>query len=193
MTLAVILGLCLVLAPAAGSASGAVLRTPWLMMRGTEDAPQASSQTAGPPPGAPTGPPPAREKAPAENESKPKPASSATKKHAPKKQPAKATDAPAKVVVPNGSTADPEQQFSSGRSATLAPHQVQSVNQLLDATESNLKQISGRTLNVTQQDTVKQIRSYMDQAHKAVDSGDADRAQNLALKAHLLSDDLVKH
>ena len=193
MTLAVILGLCLVLAPAARSASGAALRTPWLMMRETGGAPQASSQPAGAPPGEPTGPPPAREKAPAENESKPKPAASATKKHAHKKQPAKTTDAPAKVVVPNGSTADPQQQFSSGRNATLAPHQVQSVNQLLDATESNLKQISGRTLNATQQDTVKQIRSYMDQAHKAVDSGDGDRARNLALKAHLLSDDLVKH
>ena len=184
MTLAVILGLCLMLAPAAGSASGAAVRTPWLMLQGTEDAPQTSSQPAGPP---------AREKAPAENASKPKPAASATKKHTHKKQPGKATDAPAKVVVPNGSTADPQQQFSSGRNATLASHQVQSVNQLLNATQSNLKQISGRTLNATQQDTVKQIRSYMDQAHKAVDSGDADRARNLALKAHLLSDDLVKH
>ncbi len=72
-------------------------------------------------------------------------------------------------------------------------NQIESVNQLLAGTDSNLKQISGRTLNPTQQDTVKQIHLYMDQARKAVDSGDVERGHNLAFKAHLLSDDLVKH
>jgi hypothetical protein len=38
---------------------------------------------------------------------------------------------------------------------------------------------------------VKQTKSYMDQAKKALDDGDLQRAYNLALKANLLSAELV--
>jgi hypothetical protein len=46
---------------------------------------------------------------------------------------------------------------------------------------------------VTQQDSVSQIRKYMEQAKTAEDEGDVQRAQNLASKALMLSDDLLKH
>ncbi len=72
-------------------------------------------------------------------------------------------------------------------------NQLRNTDNLLAGTESNLKQISGRTLNSVQQETVKQIHSYMDQARKAINDGDLDQGRNLAFKAHLLSDDLVKH
>jgi hypothetical protein len=38
-----------------------------------------------------------------------------------------------------------------------------------------------------------QIRSYMQQAKEASASGDLERAYNLAVKAHLLSNELAGH
>jgi hypothetical protein len=40
---------------------------------------------------------------------------------------------------------------------------------------------------------VVQIRQYMDVARSALNESDTQRAHTLALKAYLLSDDLVKH
>jgi hypothetical protein len=194
MTLAVILGLYSVLAPSVPCASEAGLRSTRLVAQATPQASQEAPRPAEPPPASQTAQPPASNQTSPASETKPKPPSSTAKKHTHKKSPSsKTAEVPAKVVVPDGSTTDPKVQFSSGRNPTPAPNQVQGVNQLMDATESNLKQISTRSLNATQQDTVKQIRTYMDQARKAMDSGDAERARNLAVKAHLLSDDLVKH
>lgn len=74
-----------------------------------------------------------------------------------------------------------------------ASSQRQSTSQLLSATDANLKQISSRQLNSTQQDSVSQIRKYMEQAKAAEKAGDVQRAHNLASKAVMLSDDLAKH
>ncbi len=52
--------------------------------------------------------------------------------------------------------------------------------------------LSGRTLDGRRQETVGQIRNYLDQARLALKEGDLRRANTLAEKAHLLSDDLVK-
>jgi len=60
------------------------------------------------------------------------------------------------------------------------------------ATEENLKKLEGHPLNASQQEMVSQIKQFMEQSKKAVAEGDADRAHNLALKAHLLSDELLK-
>ena len=96
-------------------------------------------------------------------------------------------------MVRDGSTAEPDVKLSRPMSPKQSSNQLKNTDDLLAGTESNLKQISGRTLNATQQETVKQIHLYMDQARKAIDEGDLDRGRNLAFKAHLLSDDLVKH
>jgi hypothetical protein len=124
--------------------------------------------------------------------SKPTPAKKSrkhSKKGAPAGQPG---DSRAKVVVRNGSTPDPEVQLSPGMSQEQASHQRQNTTQLLTNTEANLKTISVRQLNANQQDVVKQIRTYMDQAKEAITSGDLPRAHNLAFKAHLLSNELLK-
>jgi hypothetical protein len=100
---------------------------------------------------------------------------------------------PDKKVVKNGGTADPAVQLSPGVSDEQASRERQSTTQLLSTTDKNLKQLSGRQLNGTQQDSVSQIQKYMEQAKAAEAKGDVQRAQNLASKALMLSDDLVKH
>jgi len=40
---------------------------------------------------------------------------------------------------------------------------------------------------------VNQIRNYIQQAKAAETTGDLQRARNLAFKAHLLSDEVLRH
>jgi hypothetical protein len=101
--------------------------------------------------------------------------------------------APEKKVVRDGGTADPVVQLAPGMSAEQASSQRQNTTQLLAATDTNLKEISSRQLNPSQQDSVSQIRKYIEQAKAAEQAGDVQRAHNLASKALLLSDDLAKH
>jgi hypothetical protein len=49
-----------------------------------------------------------------------------------------------------------------------------------------------RSLSNDEQAMVAHIRSYMKQSQNATGDGDLERAYNLALKARLLSDELVK-
>lgn len=98
--------------------------------------------------------------------------------------------APKKVIVRQGGISEPSIQLvgpSGGPSST----DRDAVNQTLDSTESNLKQLAGRALTTQQQDTVTQIRQYMDQSKAAISNGELERARTLAWKAHLLSEDLV--
>lgn len=57
--------------------------------------------------------------------------------------------------------------------------------------ERNLEQTSGKQLNAAQQDLVGKIRSFLSQSRDASKDGDWSRAQNLAQKARLLSDELI--
>ncbi len=59
------------------------------------------------------------------------------------------------------------------------------------AAEKNLQQTSGKQLNAAQQDLVGKIRSFLSQSRDASKNGDWARAQNLAQKARLLSDELI--
>lgn len=128
-------------------------------------------------------------------ENKPAPSSTATKSkhHSRKHKTAAPGSNPNKRVVRNGSTTDPIVQISPSLTAEQASHQRQSTTQLLATTDANLKKISGRQLNPSQQDMVNQIHKYMEQAKTAEDAGDLARARNLAIKARLLSDELLKH
>jgi type IV secretory pathway VirB10-like protein len=204
MTLAVILGLWFALA--GSTPSGSTHSRPQsgdFRALAQETTPPESPKPPEPQPAAPAqepapqqpqaGSPPAPPDSASQNaEPAEQPAPTKTKKHSHKKK-SRSADPPAKVVIRNGGTADPTVNLSPGLSKGQAANQLQNANQLLNATESNLKQLSERTLSLPQQDTIKQIRSYMDQARKAVDAGDLERGHNLAFKAHLLSDDLVKH
>jgi hypothetical protein len=120
--------------------------------------------------------------------------SSAAKHRRDKPVAASAPSSPSeKKVIQNGGTADPETQLAPGISDSQANSQRQSTTQLLATTDANLKQISARPLSLSQQDSVNQIRQYVEQAKAAEGAGDVQRAHNLASKAVLLSDDLVKH
>ena len=100
---------------------------------------------------------------------------------------------PKKTVVRNGSTADPVVQLAPSVTDQQASQQRQSTAQLLAATDANLTKISTRQLTSSQQDTVNQIRNYVQQAKAAENAGDLQRARNLAFKAQLLSDEVLHH
>jgi hypothetical protein len=93
------------------------------------------------------------------------------------------------VIVRQGGTSDPSIQL--GGSGT-ASHQKDTANQMLAATETNLKKIAGQQLSSNQQEMVNQIRQFMEQSKAAAGDGDLERARTLAWKAQLLSDELVK-
>jgi hypothetical protein len=98
---------------------------------------------------------------------------------------------PPKKVVHNGGSDEPTIQLIGGTTADKASNE-RSTEQLTAATEENLKKIAGRQLNASEQETVSQIKQFMEQSKKAVASGDPERGHNLAMKARLLSDELVK-
>lgn len=100
---------------------------------------------------------------------------------------------PTKTVVRNGSTPDPTVAISAGMNQQQISQQKQNTDQLLASADANLKVISTRQLSATQQDTVTQIKSFMEQAKAASSSGDVQRAYNLANKASMLSADLKGH
>jgi len=99
---------------------------------------------------------------------------------------------PPKVIVRQGGTSDPSIQLAGGAVGDQAAQQRDTANQMLEATEANLKKISEAELDANQQDMVKQVRQFMEQSKSAVKAGDFDRARTLAWKAQLLSEELTK-
>jgi hypothetical protein len=99
---------------------------------------------------------------------------------------------PSKTVVTEGGTQPATPQLSASMPHDKVVHQKLNTNQLLEATDYNLKNIA-RTLNSDEEAMVQHIHSYMQQSRDATKDGDTERAYNLALKAHLLSDELIKH
>lgn len=96
-----------------------------------------------------------------------------------------------KKVVHNGGSPEPTVQLTGDTTAQQAAQQ-RSIDQVTAATEANLKKVAGRELTSSQKDMVSQIKQFMDQSKEAVAAGDLERGHNLALKAQLLSDELVK-
>jgi hypothetical protein len=96
-------------------------------------------------------------------------------------------------VVRNGGTGDAPEQLSPSLSEQQATSQRQTIDLLLDDTAANLKKLSGRPTSSSQDDMMGQVRQYVQQAKAAAHAGDIERAHNLAVKAHLLSEELVKH
>lgn len=121
----------------------------------------------------------------------------AAKKTVPPPAPEKPAETPAekqpsKTVVTEGGTQPATPQLSASMPHDKVIHQKLDTNQLLEATDYNLKSIA-RALNADEQAMLQHIRSYMQQSRDANKDGDTERAYNLALKAHLLSDELTKH
>jgi len=216
MPLAVILGVCLLLPRPLASivlAATAAWQSAWAeenqlsnSTAQSSSAQQATEQQKGPDQStAPSQPPAAAPGCPENSQPgsatkldcKPKQPAKTKKHHethkvaAPAQAPAGTT--PEKKVVRNGGTDEPTVDLSSGVNKQQASAQAKRADELLASSDANLKKISGRQLSAGQQDTVKQIKSYMEQATAAKNSGDVQRAYNLAVKANLLSAELAGH
>ncbi|HZR28084.1 MAG TPA: hypothetical protein VFA71_04835 [Terriglobales bacterium] len=183
--------------------------------------PQPATQTPGqqipvnqPPTTAPATPPPATSTA-AKPKAKTKPKTNHAKKNVPAVNtpatgkeasatpaspsasppgPAPATTAniPNKTVVHDGGTPDASPgEILPGMDQNEAARQRNATEQLLQSTDDTLKGIS-RPLNDDERAMIEQIRNYMAQSRAAATDGDLLRANNLAVKAHLLSDALIK-
>jgi|GraSoiStandDraft_24_1057298.scaffolds.fasta_scaffold01708_4 outer membrane biosynthesis protein TonB len=143
-------------------------------------------------PGKPSVEKPAEEApAPAPGKSENAPPAARKPKH--KKRPAKPQSGPKKIIVREGSTAEPTTQLTPGMPHDEATHSRQTTTWLLSSTQDNLQRAATRTLSSNQQGMVEQIKLFVDQANAALKEGDIQRSHNLAMKAHLLSTDLLKH
>jgi outer membrane biosynthesis protein TonB len=115
----------------------------------------------------------------------------------PKQHVAKKTNPPAtkKPVVESTTTPPPpapQSQTQGPLTASIGHNDVaRQTQQMLDESE---KIVSGlnRSLSDDEQAIVAHIRSYVSQSKGAMNDGDYDRAHNLAIKAHLLADELAK-
>lgn len=101
------------------------------------------------------------------------------------------TEASGKVVVPNGGASERADQLTPAMSQEQAREQRENTTQLMDRTDSNLKQVAGRELTPAEQSMIDQIHAYLRQAKAAEQSGDVTRAHTLAYKAQLLSNELA--
>jgi outer membrane biosynthesis protein TonB len=145
-------------------------------------------------------PPPPEQEAPAAEPQKPKPPPRHRKKPAqpsassPENTPATSTgNATVAAAHPPPSPAEsaPDTAIAADVSSQQVSQQKQTTAELLAATAKNLKSVN-RKLNHAEQGMVAQIKTYIDQSRKATSDNDFERAYNLANKARLLSDALVK-
>jgi hypothetical protein len=100
---------------------------------------------------------------------------------------------PPKTVVQAEKTETPATsmgQISPGPTPD-ATHSQTSTDQLLQGAEANLNSIT-RQLSKEGEAMRTQIKEFINQSRKATTENDPARAHNLAVKARLLSDDLVK-
>jgi outer membrane biosynthesis protein TonB len=122
---------------------------------------------------------------------KPKHASHpAAKKHSDKSEVAR--NGPSRKVIPAEPAPTPQQagEISPGPTPAGGNTQV-STDQLLQGAEANLNGIT-RTLSKDEEAMRAQIREFIKQSRTATTENDAARAHRLAVKARLLSDELVK-
>ena len=98
---------------------------------------------------------------------------------------------PQKKVVRQGGITEQSIQLAGSPQGGQATQKRESTNQMLTATEENLKKASAVQLSAAQRNSVSQIRQFVKQSKNALDDADFERAQTLAWKAKVLSDDLV--
>lgn len=88
-------------------------------------------------------------------------------------------------------SAPPDTAIAAAMPSQAINRQKEETTQIVDATENNLKNLS-RSLNDDEKAMKTQIQSYLQQSRKATTDGDFERAYNLAKKAQLLADALIK-
>lgn len=87
--------------------------------------------------------------------------------------------------------APPDTAIAAAMPSADITKQKENTAQIVDATENSLKNLS-RSLNDDEKAMKTQIQSYLQQSRKATTDGDFERAYNLAKKAQLLADALIK-
>jgi outer membrane biosynthesis protein TonB len=147
---------------------------------------EAEAQPAQQPPEAQPSPTPAEQTKTAEK-TKPKHTRQATKKRGEK--PEVAHNTPPKKIIPAEPAPTP-QQISPGPTSDGGNSQA-STDQLLQGAEANLNGIT-RQLSKDEEAMRTQIREFITQSRNATKENDPARAHTLAVKARLLSDELVK-
>lgn len=139
----------------------------------------------------PAEPPPAQEEAKAEE---PPPKKKPPKRHsAPKAAPPPTTTQSNTTVAvnrPPATEAPVDTAIAADVPNEKLLQQKQTTSDLLDSTEKNLKTL--KNLSADEETMVTQVKSYIAQSRKATSDGDYERAFNLAKKAQLLADALVK-
>jgi hypothetical protein len=95
-----------------------------------------------------------------------------------------------RVTINSGG--DSDSSISAGLPHTDETHHRETTSELIQQTEDNLRMLT-RQLSLDEQNQVEQVRNFLDQARSAIADNDLVRAHNLALKAHLLSDELIRH
>ncbi|MGB8771079.1 MAG: hypothetical protein WCC92_15780 [Candidatus Korobacteraceae bacterium] len=151
--------------------------------------PDEISEAAAPPPAAP------KKEEPAPPPAKPKSQPHHHKKTA--QPPASNSETSGNSTVaaahppPNLAEGAPDTAIAADVSSAQVSQQKQTTADLLAAAEKNLKSVN-RKLSHDEQDMVAQIKTYIKQSRKATSDNDFERAYNLATKARLLSDALVK-
>ncbi len=98
---------------------------------------------------------------------------------------------PRKKIVRNGGTGEPKIELEGGTPAQQASS-ARSTAEITAGTEENLKKLAERELSSSERQTVSQIRQFIEESRQAVAAGDPERAQDLATKARLLSEELLK-
>jgi hypothetical protein len=159
----------------------------------TQQAQEPQTPAQGTPPPDPGQPQPATEKGDTSTAKSTKPSTATTKKPAPQPGTTTARNNPPRVVVKPGA-AEPSStpgQISPNPAGSDVSHDQSTTEQLLQSAESNLNNIK-RQLSQDEQAIVTQIRDYVNQSRQATKESDLTRAHTLALKAHLLSDELAK-
>jgi len=151
---------------------------------------EADTQPAQQPPEAQPSPTPAEQPKTAEK-TKPKHTRRAAKK--PGEKPEVAHNTPPKKIIPAEPAATPPQigQISPGPTSADGGNNQASTDQLLQGAEANLNGIT-RTLSKDEEAMRTQIREFIKQSRTAITENDLARAHTLAVKARLLSDELVK-
>ena len=115
-------------------------------------------------------------------------------RHAAAKKPGDKSDVahnnPPKKIIPAEPAPTP-QQISPGPTPANGGNNQASTDQLLQGAEANLNGIT-RTLSKDEEAMRAQIREFIKQSRTATTENDPARAHTLAVKARLLSDELVK-
>lgn len=109
----------------------------------------------------------------------------------PSKKPAPSNGTPPRIVVRQGGSSEPNIQLAGNTAGAHPADTRQTANQMLEATETNLKKMQGVQLKSSQRDMVNQVHQFVDQSKEASAAGDVDRARTLAWKAQLLSEELL--